>query len=39
MCGLGLISVKFGFSKFLSSVVQATAHLPWISVMLQAMDE
>jgi len=39
MCGLGLISVRFRFTKFLLSVVQPTAHLSWISVMLQAMDE
>ena len=39
MCGLGLISVGFRFTKFLPSVIQPTAHLPWISVMLQAIDE
>ena len=39
VCGLGLISVTFMFTKFLPSVVQPTAHLSWISVMLQAMDE
>jgi len=39
MCGLGLISGRFRFIKFLPSVVQPTAHLSWISVMLQAMDE
>ena len=39
MCGLGLISVMFRFIKFLPSVVQLAAHLSWISVMLQAMDE
>jgi len=27
MCGLGLISVRFRFTKFLPSVVQPTAHL------------
>jgi len=39
MCGLGLLGVRFRFTKFLPSVVQPTAHLSWISVMLQAMDE
>jgi len=39
MCGLGLISVRFTFAKFLPSVVQPSAHLSWIRVMLQAMDE
>ena len=39
MCGLGLISVRLRFPKFLPSVVQPTAHLSWISVTLQAMDE
>jgi len=39
ICGLGLISVRFSFTKFLPSVVQPTAHLSWISVMLQTMDE
>jgi len=38
MCGLGFISVRFTFTKFLPSVVQPTAHLSWISVMLQGMD-
>jgi len=32
ICGLGLISVRFRFTKFLPSVVQPTAHLSWISV-------
>jgi len=31
--------VWFRFNKFLPSVVQPTAHLLWISVMLQVMDE
>ena len=39
MCALGLISVRFTFTKFLSSVVQPPAHFSWISIMLQAMDE
>jgi len=40
MCGLaGLISVRFRFTKFLPSVVQPAAHLSWISVMLQVMNE
>jgi len=39
MCGLGLISVGFRFTKFLPSVIHPTAHLSWISVMLQAIDE
>jgi len=39
MCGLGLISVGFRFAKFLPSVIQPAAHLSWISVMLQAMNE
>jgi len=39
MCGLSLISIRFRFTKFLPSVVQPTAHLSWISVMLQVMDE
>jgi len=39
MCGFGLISVRFKFTKFLPSVAQPTAHLSWISVMLQVMDE
>jgi len=39
MRGLGLINVRFRFTKFLPSVVQHTAHLSLISVMLQAMDE
>jgi len=39
VCGLGLISLRLRFAKFLPSVVQPTAHLSWISVMLQAMDE
>jgi len=39
MSGLGLISFRFTFTKFLPSVVQPTAHLSWISVMLQAMDK
>jgi len=39
MCGLALISVRFKFTTFLPSVVQPTAHLSWITVMLQAMDE
>jgi len=43
MCSLGLIisvrSVRFTFTKFLPSVVQSTARLSWISVMLQSMDE
>jgi len=39
MCGLRLISVRFKFTKFLPSVVQPTAHLSWINVMLQGMDE
>jgi len=39
ICGLGLISVRFRFTKFLPSVVKPPAHLSWISVMLQAMDE
>jgi len=39
ICGLGLISVRFRFPKFLPSVVQPTAHLSYISVMLQAIDE
>ena len=39
MRGLGLISVRFRFTKFLPSVVQLTVHLSWISVMLQAMDK
>ena len=34
MCGLGSMSVRFMFTKFLWSVVQPTAHLSWISVML-----
>ena len=38
-CGLGLISVRFRFIKFLPSVVQPTAHLSWIIVMLQMTDE
>jgi len=38
ICGLGLISVRFWFIKFLPSVVQLAAHLQWIIVMLQAMD-
>jgi len=37
MCGLGLISVRF--IKFLPSIVQFAAHLSWISVMLQGMNE
>ena len=37
--GLGLISFRFAFTKFLPSIVQRTAHLSSISVMLQAMDE
>jgi len=36
---LGLISVRFRFTKFLLCMVQPTAHLSWISVILQAMDE
>jgi len=39
ICGLGSISVRFRFTKFLPSVVQPTAHLSWISVMIQVMDE
>jgi len=39
MCGLGLISVRFTFTKFLPSVFQPTAYLSLISVMLQAMGE
>jgi len=39
MCGLGLISVRFRFTKFLPSGVQPTAHLSWISVMLPTMDD
>jgi len=39
MCGLGLRSVRFRFTKFLPNVVQPTAHFSWISVMLHAMDE
>jgi len=39
MCDLGLVSVRFTVTKFLPSVVQPIAHLSWISVMLQAMDE
>ena len=39
ICGLGLISVRFRFTKFLPRVVQPTAHLSWTSVVLQAMDE
>jgi len=39
MCGLGLISIRFRFTKFLPSIVQPTAHLSLISVMLQAMDK
>ena len=39
MCGLGFISIRFRFTKLLSSVVQPTARLLWISVMLQAMDK
>jgi len=39
MCGLGLISVRFRLTTFLPSVVQPTAHLSWITVMLHAMDE
>jgi len=39
MCGLGLISVRFMVTKFLPRIVQPTAHLSWISVMLQLMDE
>jgi len=39
ICGLDLISVRFRFTKFLPSVVQSIAHLSWISVMLQTMDE
>ena len=39
MSGLGLISFRFTSTKFLPSVVQTTAHLSWISVMLRAMDE
>ena len=35
ICGL-VSGVRF--TTFLPSVVQSTAHLPWISVMLQAMD-
>jgi len=38
MCGLGLISIRLRFTKFLPSLVQLTAHLSWVSVMLQAMD-
>jgi len=36
ICGLGL-SVRF--TTFLPSVVQSTAHLQWISIVLQATDE
>jgi len=39
ICCLGLISVRFRFTKFLPSAVQPAAHFSWISVMLQAMDE
>jgi len=39
MCGFGLVSVRFSFTKLISSVVQPTAHFSWISVMLHAMDE
>jgi len=39
ICGIGLISVRFRFTKFLPSAVQPAAHLSWISAMLQAMDE
>ena len=39
MHGLGLLSVRFRFTTFLPSIGQPTAHLSWISVMLQAMDE
>jgi len=39
MWGLGLISGRFMLTTFLPSVVQPAAHLSWISVMLQAMDE
>jgi len=39
MCGLGSISVRFRFTKFLPSIVQPIAHLSWISVMLQVMDK
>ena len=39
ICGSGLISVTFWFTKYLPSVVQPTAPLSWISVILQAMDE
>jgi len=34
-----LKSVRFRFTKFLPNVVQATAHLSWNIVMLQAIDE
>jgi len=41
ICGLGLglvygigLRVRFRFTTFLPSVVQSTAHLSWISVML-----
>jgi len=39
MCGSGLITVRFTVTKFLPSIVQPTAHLSLISVLLQAMDE
>jgi len=39
ICGLGLISVRLRFIKFPPRVVQPTAHLSWINIMLQAMDE
>jgi len=39
ICGLGLISVRLRFTKFLPNIVQLTAHLSWISVTLQVMDE
>ena len=39
ICGSGLISVRYRLTMFLPNVVQPTAQLSKISVMLQAMDE
>jgi len=34
-----VLGLGIRFTKLLRSVVQLTAHLSWISVMAQAMDE